>query len=111
MGFSVRPEAVRETGRAMDVLTRASAEAVRYCAHTRPEASGGSAFVRLVNSTALVQPTAEGLFAHLERIAERSADELIATARYYVDTDRDAAAASDRTIDRVRAAEDGAIPR
>ena len=107
MGFEVRPQALRETARALEVLSGAAGEAVSYAANTQPHASGGSAFVRLLASTSAVRPAAESLFEHLERLAEASADELIATARYYDPPDEQAVARADRTYAQVRSAPSG----
>ena len=107
MGFEVRPQSLRETARALDVLSRGAGQAAGYTAHTEPRASGGSAFVRLLNSTAGVRPAAQTLFEHLERLAERSADELIATARYYDTSDQEAVVRADHTYGQVRSAPTG----
>lgn len=104
MDFDVSPQSLRETARALDVLSRAAGEAAGYTAYTEPRASGGSAFVRLLNSTAEVRPAAQALFEHLERLAERSADELIAAARYYDTSDQEAVVRADRTYGQVRSA-------
>lgn len=104
MSFAVRPGHLKAFAAQLDVLDAAADQAVGYCTYTRPDASGGSAFVRLLNSTAEVQPTAERFFAHLARIAGASADELVQVARRYERTDEDAAARSDRQYDAVRSA-------
>jgi hypothetical protein len=95
MGFEVRPGRVKQFAREFVMLEAACQEAVTYASHTKPDASGGSAFVRLLNSTTDVRPAVQDLFTHLAKITGRSADELLATARRYEDTDRERAAAAD----------------
>lgn len=83
------------------MLESACQTAVSYAAHTEPEASGGSAFVRLLNSTTQVRPSVEEFFRHLGRLSDMSADELIATARRYEVTDAEQAAEADRRYQQV----------
>lgn len=111
MSFHVEPRRLKNLAGDLDVLAAAARQADGYATYTHPRASGGSAFVRLLNATAEVQPTAERFFAHLARIADRSADELVAAARYYETTDHTVAARADRTRDVVRSTDDGQIPR
>ena len=96
MSFSVEPDALRDLARDLDELGTACSEAVSYAGFTRPNVSGGSAMVRLLNSTTDVKPTVEE-FRHLKSITEASADEVVATYRYYRDTDTQAAARVDST--------------
>jgi hypothetical protein len=107
MSFEVRPELLKAFAHALDRVDAAAGQAVGYCAHTRPDASGGSAFVRLLNSTAEVQPTAERFFEHLARISGASADELVQVARHYERTDHDAAERADRLHRTVQDAPSG----
>jgi hypothetical protein len=101
VSFAVKPGHLKGFAADLDVVDAAAEQAVGYCVHTRPQASGGSAFVRLLNSTAEVQPVAERFFAHLARISGASADELVQVARYYERTDEAAAERSDRQYDAV----------
>lgn len=50
---------------------------------------------RLLNSTNEVRPTVERFFAHLEKVSQLSADEWVATARYYEMTDVEQSARAD----------------
>ena len=109
--FEVRPAALKDFAGDLDVIDAASDQAVGYCAHTRPDASGGSAFVRLLNSTAEVQPTAERFFEHLARICGASADELVQVARHYERSDHDAAERADHVHGRVASAPTGSRAR
>lgn len=102
MAFDVRPASLKDFAGDLDVLSAAANEAQSYAAHTRPDASGGSAMVRLLNSTAEVRPTVEAFFEHLRRISDASADELVAAARRYEMTDAAAAAESDAQLGAVR---------
>lgn len=111
MSFHVEPRRLKNFAGDLDVVAAAARQADGYATYTHPKASGGSAFVRLLNSTAEVQPTAERFFAHLARIADHSADELVAAARYYETTDAQAAARADRTHDAVSSAPEGGIQR
>lgn len=107
MSFDVSPPALKTFASAMDTLSSASGEAVGYATYTSPEASGGSAIVRFLNSTADVQPKVEALFRHLRGLASASADEMVQVARDYEITDAASAAASDRTYRDVADAPDG----
>ncbi|WP_101523247.1 hypothetical protein [Nocardioides houyundeii] len=98
MGFKVRPGRVKQFAREFIMLEAACQGAVTYAAHTKPDASGGSAFVRLLNSTSEVRPAVQELFAHLAQVCDKSADELLATARHYEDTDTERAAEADAQL-------------
>ncbi len=90
-----------------DTLSAAAKEATVYAAHTKPEASGGSAFVRFLNSTAEVRPTVEAFFEHLTKLTAMSADEIVATRKYYRDTDHTSAVRADA---KYKAVADTPIP-
>ncbi|MEO5609180.1 MAG: hypothetical protein ABIQ61_05710 [Ornithinibacter sp.] len=93
MSFEVRPAALRTLSRAMDDLDAASDTAAVYSANAQPPASGFSAMVRFLNSSADVRPACESFFEHLASITAASADELVAAATTYEELD---AASSER---------------
>ncbi len=108
MSFKVQPNKVKTFASELDKLSQASGVAHTYASHTKPNASGGSAFVRLLNSTTEVRPAVESFFQHLETLASMSADELIATAKYYQDTDT---ASETRADARYREVENTPVPK
>lgn len=102
MSFEVQPSALKTFASAMDTLASASYVAVGYATHTSPQASGGSAIVRFLNSTADVQPKVEALFEHLQSLSLGSAEEMVQVARGYENTDTAAAAEADRAYGMVQ---------
>ncbi|PVG82274.1 hypothetical protein DDE18_12310 [Nocardioides gansuensis] len=101
MGFRARPSRIKQFAREFIMLESACQTAESYAAHTKPQASGGSAFVRLLNSTTEVRPSVEEFFRHLGKLSDMSADELIATARHYEMTDAEQAAKADQHYQQV----------
>jgi hypothetical protein len=97
----VRPEDITRFARDLDQLDQSCARAISYAGYTRPRTDGGSAMVRFLNATANVEPAVVKLFSDLQALVARSADELVATAKYYQDTDDAVAADSDRLYGQV----------
>lgn len=97
MSLRVKPGEIKDFAKDLDQLAAASGKAVSYSTHVKPNASGGSAFVRLLNSTTDVQPAVQAFFEHLQTLSTMSADELVATARYYEDTDANQAERAEQT--------------
>lgn len=87
MGFAVEPSEVRLLGTRLDTIAAASTSAVGYAEHTKPNAAGLSAMVRLIEVIADVKPAIIDFFRHLESVGSASADELIAAANLYEHTD------------------------
>ena len=96
MSFRVIPSEIKDFATDLDELSAASAKAASYATHVKPNASGGSAFVRLLNSTTDVKPAIEAFFEHLQKLSTMSADELVATAKHYEDIDAEQAALADQ---------------
>lgn len=108
MTLRVKPGQIKNFAKDLDELATASGKAVSYSGHVKPHASGGSAFVRLLNSTTDVKPAVEAFFRHLQTLSTMSADELVATAKYYQDTDAVVAARADR---KYREVADTPVPK